>query len=144
MNIPSIPVIPKKGPTWATECPGRSPKFKVHSQRGHALSAVNNQAYNGDQVTLYEMVGDMWVPRVHVPKRACMTCGRTGGLHPVDYKIKPTFLSEFECSYCSMARHQEKRQFVSTYDPDGVPLPPHRDMKEFLVDPDSDFVYYSK
>lgn len=42
---------------WATYIPGRRPEFKLHSQRGHALTAF----YDRENAILYNWVDDHWV-----------------------------------------------------------------------------------
>lgn len=51
----------KGAPPFATYCPYRSPKWRTHSQRGHALNALHNQAagYSGGVLFTYE--GGLWV-----------------------------------------------------------------------------------
>lgn len=41
---------------FATYCPRRTPSFKAHAHRSHALSAITNQK----QGILYEHTGTMW------------------------------------------------------------------------------------
>lgn len=53
---------------WATFVPTRSPRFKIHTKRGHAINAVKNTSYWNDykrtipdDVILYRRVEGRWV-----------------------------------------------------------------------------------
>lgn len=49
---------------WATYVPGRSPQFKIHVERGHALAACS---YHG-RFILYKKVDDQWVEHIRQDK----------------------------------------------------------------------------
>lgn len=69
-----------KTPVWATYIPSRTPEWKLHTNRGHAINAINNRASTGygqgSPGIIYEYVDGEWVEwdRYERPDR-CAHCG---------------------------------------------------------------------
>lgn len=51
----------KGAPPWATYCPSRSPSFKTHTQRGHAIGALNNHGRYWGGGILFSFESGQWV-----------------------------------------------------------------------------------
>ena len=65
---------------WATYIPRRNPEFKLHSNRGHALTAC---LHHGGEFVLYKWENGRWEDKVRweepYPTRECYICQKPKG-----------------------------------------------------------------
>lgn len=90
-------------PVWATFIPSRTPNFKTHTQRSHAINALNNSAQYARSGIIYEFVDGEWVEwdRFEEPTN-CAHCKkelertwadrRLVHRYPVQYSYKRPFI----------------------------------------------------
>lgn len=89
-----------QAPQWATYFPDRRPKFKVHSNRGHAINAFQGR-YTG---VLYEWHEGTWVDQLQIYRdgrpKTCPKCSKdlycTRKIRVIDNE----FIAEWACTYC--------------------------------------------
>jgi hypothetical protein len=94
------------------------------------------------EITLYQLEGDQWVPKVHVPKvTTCDYCGKDqllGYLNPVNYHCRPAFTSKMMCIECSRSGVRPKYNESGYHEWIAQQV---KDISEFLLDPS--FQYYA-
>lgn len=90
-----------KMPVWASYIPSRSPAFKTHTLRSHAINALNNRASYGSPGIIYEYIDGEWVEwdRMEEPTHCAHCRSKLGGPnryynwrhmynHPAQYAYK--------------------------------------------------------
>ncbi len=93
-------IIPQSS-SWATYAPRRNPKFKLHSNRGHALNAAKSL---GEYIIL-QYVDNNWIEVCrleHAASRRCDVCGSEITINDISYhsiwKEYPSLYQHFFCS----------------------------------------------
>lgn len=108
------PNVANQDKPWGTFVPGRSPNWRVHKNRGHALNAISNHRHSGGAV--WELVKDQWECRSRLDGYAvtshmnCQGCGasptsnytthRWQFVKDASGKIATPLVAELLCSQC--------------------------------------------
>lgn len=110
MSLPEVISPTPENYMWASFIYNRSPRFKAHEKKSHALNALNTHtSFNRSGMGLYRLEEGEWHLEEEVPPAVCIECHEEGKYtYPASRELTPAYRNPRICHQCRSQGYQNK------------------------------------